>query len=309
MSQAPIVLFAYDRPEHLRATLEALAANDGAADSDLYAYSDGPKSRERRDAVEAVRERLRAASGFRSVTLTERPENLGLARSVIAGVSETLERHPAVIVVEDDLVTSRNFLAFVNAALETYEGRQDIFSVTGCNYPLAIPASYSEDAYLSYRGSSWGWGTWRDRWARVDWDVRDYDSFVADAREQELFKRGGDDLPAMLAAQMEGRLDSWSIRFDYAHYKHDAFCVYPVVSKVRNIGFDGSGVHGGDSEDGAAALDPGDRPFRLDPDLAPDASVLRAFDERFRPTRARRGRSPLRTAKRHLRRLASLADG
>ena len=70
--------------------------------------------------------------------------------------------------MEDDLLTSSNFLAFVNSALSTYEDRRDVFSVTGYNYPLPMPPSYREDAYLSYRGSSWGWGTWRDRWSQVD---------------------------------------------------------------------------------------------------------------------------------------------
>jgi Glycosyl transferase family 2 len=306
---APIALFAYERPDHLRRTLEALAANDGAGESELYVFSDGPKDVGSADSVRAVRDCLRSASGFRSVTVVERERNMGLANSVIAGVTEVLERSPSVIVMEDDLLTSRNFLAFVNAALSTYEHRQDVFSVTGYNYPLRIPSSYRQDAYLSYRGSSWGWGTWRDRWSQVDWPVSDYAEFVSDDRAKELFRRGGDDLAAMLQLQMSGELDSWSIRFDYAHYKHDAFCVHPVVSKVQNIGFDGSGVHCGDSDDYHVELDPGDRPFSLDPDLTLDPSVQRAFDQRFRPGRASALRSSgLRRGKRFMKRLVSFAS-
>jgi len=281
--RAPIVLFAHDRPDHLRRTLEALAANDGADESELVVYSDGPRNVDSAGSVEAVRAYLRSVSGFRSVTVVERERNLGLANSVIAGVTEVLARSPSVIVMEDDLLTSRNFLAFVNASLSTYEHRPDVFSVTGYNYPLRIPPTYREDAYLSYRSSSWGWGTWRDRWGEVDWAVSDYAEFVTDRRAQELFRRGGDDLAPMLERQISGELDSWSIRFDYAHYKHDAFCVHPVVSKVQNIGFDGSGVHCGDSDDYHVELDPAHRPFHLNPGLAVDAGVLRAFDRKFRP--------------------------
>lgn len=305
MQWAPIVLFVHDRPDHTRRTLEALSANDGAGDSELFVYADGPKTPDREEDVRRVRDYVRSVSGFRSLTLIERERNLGLANSVIAGVSEVLERSPAVVVMEDDLLTSRNFLAFVNAALQTYEGRPDVFSVTGYNYPLEIPPAYREDAYLSYRSSSWGWGTWPDRWARVDWAVTDYEEFLHDDRAQELFRRGGDDLPAMLAAQMDGRLDSWSIRFDYAHAKHEAFCVHPVVSKVENIGFDGTGVHCSDGTGYVSDLDPGDRPFRLNPDLRLDASVQQAFDRRFRPPVPPPPR--LARTKRRLRRLASLA--
>lgn len=309
MNWAPIVLFAYDRPEHARLTLEALAANEGAAESDLCVYSDGPKPGQPDGAVRAVREYLGSVTGFKTVTVVERETNMGLANSVIAGVTEALSRFPSVIVIEDDLVTTPNFLHFVNSALSTYEPRPDVFSVTGYNYPLEMPPTYREDAYLSYRGSSWGWGTWRDRWSKVDWAVGDYAEFLADPREQELFRRGGDDLPQMLDMQMSGELDSWSIRFDYAHYKYDAFCLHPVVSKVENIGFDGSGVHCGDSGDYDVELDSGDRPFRLDPALALDASVLRAFDRKFRPGRASALRSSgLRRGKRIMRRLVPFAS-
>jgi hypothetical protein len=306
---APIVLFTYDRPGHTRQTLEALTANDGAGESDLFVYSDGPKAPDRGDSVREVREYLRSLTGFKSVTVIEREENMGLAASVIAGVTETLTRSPSVVVMEDDLLTTRKFLGFVNSALATYEHRPDVFSVTGYNYPLRIPPSYHEDAYLSYRSSSWGWGTWRDRWSQVDWSVTDYAEFVTDARAQELFRRGGDDLPQMLEMQMSGELDSWSIRFDYAHYKHDAVCLHPVVSKVQNIGFDRSGVHCGDSDDYHVELDPGDRPFSLNPDLAVDASVLAAFDRKFRPGKASALRSSgLRRGRRIIRRLVPFAS-
>jgi hypothetical protein len=113
----------------------------------------------------------------------------------------------------------------------------------------------------------------------------------------------------MLQRQMSGELDSWSIRFDYAHYKHDAVCLHPVVSKVQNIGFDGSGVHCGESDDYHVELDPGDRPFSLRPDLAIDPSVMRAFDRKFR-TSGISGLRPsrLRSGKRILKRLAGLAQ-
>ncbi len=304
MNWAPIVLFTYDRPEHTRLTLEALAANEGAAESDLRIYSDGPKAGDPDGSVRAVRNLLGSVSGFRSVAVIERETNMGLANSVISGVTEALTLSPSVIVLEDDLLTSSNFLAFVNSALSTYENRRDVFSVTGYNYPLPMPPSYREDAYLSYRGSSWGWGTWRDRWSEVDWSIGDYAEFTRDDGAQELFRRGGDDLPQMLELQVSEKLDSWSIRFDYAHYKHNAFCLHPVVSKVQNIGFDGSGIHCDESDDYYVELDEAVRPFHLRPDLMADESVLRVFDRRFRPSKASALRSSgLRRGKRIMRRL------
>jgi hypothetical protein len=304
MTFAPVVLFAYNRAEHARLTLEALRRNRGADETDLHVYSDGPKTSEQMAPVQHVRSCLRAIDGFKSVTIVERPGNMGLAASVIAGVTELLSRHPAVIVVEDDLVTAPGFLSFMNAALAAYAEQHHIFSVTGYNYPLPIPADYPEEVYLSYRSSSWGWGTWADRWRRVDWQVSDFAEFLLDPQELERFARGGDDLLPMLQKQLAGELDSWSIRFDYAHYKHDALCLHPVRSKLRNIGFDGSGIHCGVSDAFDSALDERAGGFRLPATPRPDPVILRILDARFRPASVPpRGPSRL---KRALARIGSL---
>jgi hypothetical protein len=283
LSKAPILLFVYNRPDHTRKTVDALRANAGAIESDLYIYSDGPKRDRDGDAVRAVRAYLPSIAGFRSINITERANNMGLAASVIAGVSEILERHERAIVVEDDLITAPDFLSFMNEALAVYENRADIFSVTGYNYPLSIPDTYPQDAYLSYRSSSWGWGTWLNRWKKIDWEVSDFKTFLSKAGELEKFARGGDDLLAMLKLQMDGKLDSWSIRFDYAHYKHDATCVHPTRSRLTNIGFDGSGVHCAVSDEYDVALDATPRTFHLPSNLPIDPFMQGIFNERFRP--------------------------
>jgi len=281
MTLAPIVLFTYNRPIHTRATIEALRANIGAEDTVIHIYSDGPKTPSQSDSVRQVRSYLRSVDGFRSVAIIERERNMGLAASVIAGVTEILSLHPAAIVMEDDMITSRIFLSFMNVALQTYAGRSDIFSVTGYNYPLPIPRGYPDEAYLSYRSSSWGWGTWSDRWSKVDWKVSDFSEFMQDSAAQARLARGGADLLPMLRNQLAGKLDSWSIRFDYAHYKHDALCLHPTHSKLYNIGFDGSGVHCGVSAEYDVELDEEERSFNLRPDLQIDPVILEIFNKRF----------------------------
>lgn len=282
MDWAPIVLFTYFRPEHTRRTIDALRANRGASRSDLFLFSDGPKTPDHAERVAEVRKYLRTIDGFKSVTITERERNWGLANSVIAGVSQLCDERGRVIVMEDDMLSSPNFLEFINASLETYKHRGDIFSATGYNYPLDIPHGFAADAYLSFRSSSWGWATWADRWRQVDWQLKDFDAFLEDPEELALFARGGNDLLAMLKLQMIGKLDSWSIRFDYAHYKHDAVCLHPIRSKIHNIGFDGSGIHCSVSDEYAVDLDPGDKSFSLAPDLQLDERMLQSFNQMFR---------------------------
>ncbi len=281
MNLAPIVLFTYNRPEHTRMTVDSLRRNPEAQDSILYVYSDGPKNDAHIAAVQSVRRYLRSIEGFKSVTVIERQENRGLAASIISGVSEVLERHCSVIVMEDDLLSAPKYLSYMNSALRTYRLRSDIFSVTGYNYPLPIPSDYCEPTYLSYRGSSWGWGTWKDRWNKVDWELKGFPEILKDDEAQRRFARGGNDLFPMLKLQMAGKLDSWAIRFDFAHSTNDALCVHPVRPLIRNIGFDGTGVHCSVGNDYDVKLDLDDRPLVLNPNIRVDEQIIRIFNERF----------------------------
>jgi hypothetical protein len=242
----PVVLFVYNRPLHTRKTIEALQRNDLADETSLYVFADGPRYDADCAAVDATRESVRGVSGFKHVEIIERDQNLGLAHSVIRGVSEVIAQHGEVIVVEDDLISSPGFLQFMNQALAHYRDEAQVFSVSGFSFPVEKPIGYQYDAYCTYRSMSWSWGTWLNRWQQADWQVSDFASFYGNRRLRKAFNRGGEDLSDLLLLQKKGRIDSWSIIWDYTHYKHDAFCLCPTVSKIVNIGFDGSGVHGVD---------------------------------------------------------------
>jgi len=240
---APIALFVYNRPDHTRRTLEALRANALAPQSDLHIFADAAKPTSANASVAAVRQLIRAVAGFKSVTLIEREKNAGLSASVISGVTQLCEQQGRVIAVEDDLLTAPDFLTFMNRALEQYAHDAEIYSVSGYNFGVSAPAGYGYDAFCCRRSSSWGWGTWRNRWETADWSVSDFPCFSRDKEQQRLLNRGGEDLSWMLGLQMAGRINSWSIRWDYAHYKHSALAVSAVTPRVHNIGLDGSGVH------------------------------------------------------------------
>lgn len=240
---APVALFVYNRPDHTRRTVEALQQNKLAPRSDLFVFADGARSTAGTAGVQEVRQFIRGIKGFRSVTLIERDRNFGLAKSVIDGISQIMRDFDRAIAVEDDLLTSPDFLTYINVALDRYSNEHQVFSVSGFNYPIAAPGSYSCDAYFAYGPMCWGWGSWKDRWQKIDWSVSDYPAFISDREQQKKFNRGGSDLSWMLGRQMAGRIDSWDIIWAYSHFRHDAVALLPVVSKVYNTGFDGSGIH------------------------------------------------------------------
>lgn len=243
---APIVLFVYNRPEHTQKTLQALKENELASQSELYIFSDGPKDEKNAGKIYEVRKILRTwkeRGDFLNVYISEAKTNRGLANSVIDGVSQIIGKYGKVIVLEDDIVTDAMFLTYMNQALDYYEKNDRIWSVSGYVMPMKSLKKYSKDVFFFYRGCSWGWGTWKDRWDMNDWDMSVYYDFRKDRQGVKQFERGGKDLPRMMEWQIKGKIDSWAVRWYYWQSKYDMFTVYPRVSLVENTGCDGTGTH------------------------------------------------------------------
>lgn len=251
MKYAPIVLFAYSRPSHLKRTLEALSQNTIAGESLLIIHIDGLRD----DAPESVRqdhnEVIRIVNERQwcgNVIIRNEVSNKGLANSIKDGVSEAVEQYGRVIVVEDDLVTSPAFLSFMNKALEFYKDYPAVFSIGGYNFPpqrMHIPVDYGYDTYACLRNCSWGWATWNDRWDKVDWSAGHYEQIKNSPSIIQALNRMGDDEFDLLFAQRERGLDIWSILFTLAHFENHAIAIIPCVSYVDNIGLDGTGENCG----------------------------------------------------------------
>lgn len=243
MILAPIILFVYNRPRHTRQTIESLQKNLLARESELFIFSDGPKNESDEKNVAEVRNYIKTIGNFKNVTLEKSEVNNGLANSVIDGVTKILKKSNKVIVLEDDLVLATGFLEYMNNGLEFYKNQNKIFSLTGYCPPVKIPTDYKEDVFFSSRAASWGWATYHDRWALVDWNIEIFNEFNNNKITQRNFNKWGEDLTPMLKAQFYNLIDSWAVRWSYAHYRNDSYCVYPVRSLVRNTGTDSSGTH------------------------------------------------------------------
>ncbi|MBQ3556198.1 MAG: glycosyltransferase [Oscillospiraceae bacterium] len=246
MNIAPIVLFVYNRPKHTEEVLRSLAACTYAKEASLYIFSDAAKRPAAAEAVEQVRDIIQHekwTTCFKQVTIVKAAQNKGLAKSVISGVTQVINEHGHVIVVEDDNRVSEDFIDYMSRALEFYQNNPKVGFIGAYKVPIPIPKDYRHDVFLMGRGSSYSWATWKDRWDLVDWDVSDYETFRKDKAARVHFNEYGEDRAAMLDAQMAGSIDSWAIRFGYAMFKNNRYAILPVKTRVENIGFDGSGVH------------------------------------------------------------------
>lgn len=240
MKLAPIVLFAYDRLGHLRLTIEALSQNVLAPQSDLIIYSDGPKNLNTSQKINDVRSYLKSVGGFRSIRIVEQAANLGLAQSVVHGVSDTLRENDNVIVLEDDMVTSPYFLSFMNKALEMYADDFSVASVHGYVYPiLNLPKTF----FLK-GADCWGWATWSRAWKHFEPDG----AFLLNEVERLGLQREIDfdnsyQYTQMLRDQVSGKNNSWAVRWYVSTYLKGMLTLYPGKSYVQNIGHDLEGTH------------------------------------------------------------------
>jgi hypothetical protein len=239
---APIVLFVYNRPVHTRRTVEALQKNETATGSDLFIFSDAAKKPEAAEAVREVREYVRTITGFQSVKIVERDRNWGLANSIVDGVTSVVNQYGRIIVLEDDLVTSPHCLEYMNAALARYQDDEQVMQISGHMFPVDLTTT--TDAVFLPMTTSWGWATWARAWEHFDPKSVGYARLKADTALRKRFNLDGAyDYFAMLEAQLQGRVDSWAIRWYLSVFLREGLVLFPRVTLVENSGFDGSGTH------------------------------------------------------------------
>lgn len=240
---SPIIVFAFNRLDVLKPTVQALLRNPEASESDLFIFVDGarPDKAGEAEKVEDVRRYVRSISGFRSVSHVFSEKNKGLAPSIIEGVTSVIDRYGKVIVVEDDLHVSKSFLRFMNLMLDTFENDERIFQISG--FSTKMTGRMEGDIYLNGRAQSWTWATWKDRWDSVDWEVKDYEILCSDRRMRKSFNSHGSDLFGMLRNYKNGVISSWYVRFCYEMHRQGKYTVCPAKSLVRNDGFNSEGTH------------------------------------------------------------------
>ena len=243
---APVVIFAYDRKEHLIQTMNALTNADGSDSTKVYVFSDAAKSEKSIHGVNEVREYLHdleKTHSFETMEIICAEQNKGLSKSIIEGITCIVNEYGRVIVLEDDIVVAKDFLMFMNRALDHYETDNKVWAISAYVEDFDFLKKHPYKMFAYWRADCWGWATWSDRWNLNDWNVTDYKQFAFSMKKRKEFNRGGEDLSRMLDAQMVGAVNSWAIRWCYSAYKHNMLTMHPTISRTANIGLDGSGEH------------------------------------------------------------------
>ncbi|HYA42159.1 MAG TPA: glycosyltransferase [Syntrophobacteraceae bacterium] len=262
---APVALFAYNRPDHLRRTVEALAKNDLASETRLIVFSDGNRSEADARAVAEVRKYLAGASSFESVTVHERPRNFGLADSIVDGVTSTMELYERVIVLEDDILTSPVFLSYMNDALERYANEQKVMHITG--YMFDIDWKGLPETFFMRQSSCLGWATWKRAWKHFHRNGADYINRFTPVDIHRFNLDGAYDYWSQLLANYQGTMKTWAVFWYACVFSKGGLCLHPRTSLVEHIGNDGSGTNCGSSQVSHRTTPASVGPIRFFPEL------------------------------------------
>ena len=238
-----IAFFVYNRPEHTQVTLNRLMKNISSKKYNIYIFSDGPKKLKDEINVNKVRNFINKIKYFNKIKIIKQKKNLGLSKSLKNALNYLFSFNDKVIILEDDIFTNKYFLNYMNDALNYFENKDYVGSVSGYSFTDQMPSDYKKNTYLGYRHSSWGWGTWKHVWNTINWDKKWINRQSKKKNFNNAFNIGGNDMFHILQEQIKGNIDSWSIIFDLNCFINNKFCVCPKKSLVQNIGFDGSGIH------------------------------------------------------------------
>lgn len=239
---APIALFVYNRPEHTRRTLKFLQANLLADESRLFIYADAAKTFADEKNVKAVSDLISKVDGFKSVKIIAQKQNLGLAESIIKGVTELVNEYGKVIVFEDDLLSSPYTLQYFNEALAQYQNEDKVMHISAYMYPLAYADDLPE-TFLYRAVHSWGWATWKSSWSHFNPDI---DALMQqfDAQKINQFSiEGKMNFWNQMKGFKAGKNNSWAIRWYASVFLNQGLSLNPSKSLINNIGHDGTGIH------------------------------------------------------------------
>lgn len=239
---APIALFVYNRPDHTRQTIESLKANNLAAESDFFIFADGAKSEKDEEAVKQVADYIATVDGFKSATIVKQEKNLGLANSIINGVSQLSDKYGKFIVFEDDLICSPHTLTYLNDALERYQTEDRILHICASMHPLKLEADMPE-TFLYRAPHSCGWASWKRAWDKFNPDIDDLMSQFDEQKINDFTFDGKMNFWKQMNDFKNGKNNSWAIRWYASVFLNKGLALNVTHSLIKNIGHDGSGVH------------------------------------------------------------------
>ncbi len=244
MKYAPIALFVYNRPKHLKKTLNSLKKNPETRMSTIYVFSDSFKNKDllNKKKVEEVRKIIKKINFFKKKIIIERKKNFGLKKNILTGISSVLRKHSNIVILEDDLIVSKFFLKYMNEALVKFKNFKRVWHISAWNYDIK-ENNYEKDAFFITNMNCWGWGTWKDRWIKLNTKSKYYIKKFGNKDKYKFNLDGSFENFSQIIRNHNKTLSSWAIFWNATIFLNKGLCLNPVKSLTLNIGQDLSGTN------------------------------------------------------------------
>lgn len=243
--QAPevaVLLFIFARPDHTRRVLEAIKKFKPPR---LYIVADGPRPDRPGDMrlCAESREAALAVDWECDVITCFRPENLGLARSVVGGIDWFFNHEDCGIFLEDDNIPQESFFSYCEVLLSKYQDDSRIGMISGINH---LNHDFGNDSYLFSKNKAlWGWATWKRAWANMNLEM----SWKDTPQKNLVLQNMG--VSAISVAHWERAIamieskevDTWGWPWYFSLACENQLTIFPRVNLVSNIGFGPEATH------------------------------------------------------------------
>ena len=238
-SKVGVVVMAYNRPSHLQRLLISLQKSKIKK---INVYLDKPVNKLSDINQKEIERMLKAANFWLNCKINKQRKHLGISKSLKIALDREFKKYDKLILLEDDCIPFKFFFQYMVDCLNKFEKNKKIRTVCGYQLPILNKKRKVVKNIFIKRFIPWGWATWKDRW-------KIYNSNLLDIKKKLTYSNKETYLPIEMKKYLKNKklldnsADVWSINWAFLHYFTNTYCVYPNVSLIRNIGFDGSGVH------------------------------------------------------------------
>ena len=244
-SNIGIFILAYSRLSHLKKTIYALD-NKLSKEDKIYIFCDNYTKNQNVKIINKVKKVIKYLENLdkKRFIIIFRNKRFGLRKNWHDAWSYMFDKFNKVICLEDDIVVNKNFLPFMKYYLDLYKDNSKIMNISGFSTKMKIPKDYIYDCYLTKRSMSWGQGSWRRVWVKFKNLKQNHKDILKIKKNKEkLILAGGEDILRAMVLDYWKIIESIQLWWIWNIIKNNGYCINPVGSLVKNIGFDGTGYH------------------------------------------------------------------